>query len=152
MKLTDYLLLRTPEVRMEGRKGKLPEPGKVPPLRVAVSFAGIIVGIVASFYITGLKPLSPPADAVPSAQVNATDQAKLPASGPPSNPQIATDPSRPFWKVFVISLVICALTYPGLYFTLHLYSNQAVFLVLLVSFQYGYFWQSAVEGGRVLLK
>ena len=149
MKLSDYFLLRTPEARMGPGRGKAAEPGKVPPLRVALSFAGIVAGIVASFYVTGLK-LNASTPTAPSAQI-ATPGVNASATPPQANPQIETD-TRPFWKIFVIALVICFLTYPGLYFTLHLYANQALFLVFLISFQYGYFWQSAVEGGRALLK
>lgn len=148
-KLLDYFLLRTPEARMGSGQGEVAVPGKVPPLRVTLSFAGIIVGIVASFYVTGLN-LQSAAQPTPSAQVATHDANAMPTPSH-ANPQIQAD-SRPFWKIFVIALVICFLTYPGLYFTLHLYANQAVFLVFIISFQYGYFWQSAVEGGRALLK
>ena len=150
MKITDYFLLRTPEARM-GRGSRLSlapsTSGKIPPLRVSLSLLGIILGIVASFYVTGINQ-SKPSRLDSSTKIVPTESA---ATASPSTPQVATGLRGSFLKTCLVSLVICLLTYPGLYFTLHLYANQAAFLIFFVSFQYGYFWQSAVQGGKALL-
>jgi hypothetical protein len=50
----------------------------------------------------------------------------------------------------LIALVICGLTYQGLYFSLRLYEGQPALLVWFAAFQYGYFWQSVVEGAHTI--
>jgi hypothetical protein len=152
MSVTDYLLMRTPSSRLKGPK-KQAEVGKVSGSRVAISFAGIILGIIASFYVTGLRPTiepSSPPTALHQTERTVTQTGASPATPQPepaSQPTITTDFSwRRFLIVCLISLVICGITYQGLYFSLRLYQQEPTFLILFVSFQYGYFWQSVVKG------
>lgn len=143
--ITDYLLLRTPSGRM-GPDGKVSRP------RIAISFLGIILGIVASFYVTGLRPAAESAKpaASQSQAVSNANQPGTPASAP--EPTITEDFSLArLLKVGVISLVICCLSYQGLYFALRLYQNEPAFLIFFVAFQYGYFWQSVVKGAATAI-
>ena len=152
-KVFDYLLIRTPEPRMAGPRG---QPGEVSPSRLGFSFLGLFLGIVASFYVTGLEPSTPGENRA------ATEYAAVEAAGPtpgvsatgktPPQPRVVSDFSWQRMKtVGLISLVICGLTFQGLYFSLRLYQNEPPWLILFISFQYGYFWQSLVEGARILL-
>jgi hypothetical protein len=58
---------------------------------------------------------------------------------------------RRLLTVGLIALVICGITYQGLYFSLRLYQNEPAFLIIFVSFQYGFFWQSVVKGAAAVL-
>jgi len=154
MSLIDYLLIRTPDVeRMGKQKSTGGTPGTISGPRIAFSFVGILLGIVASFYVSGLqlaKAPHPPSDASQSSQVvNQSanpSPSVVPASQTSPAPALATDFSlQRFMKVGLISAVICLLTYQGLYFSLRVYKNEPAWLILVVSFQYGYFWQSVVN-------
>jgi hypothetical protein len=153
MAITDYLLLKPGKARMSGDEGD-----KVPTGRILISIAGLIIGIVASFFITlaGAAtdvqkggPASPPA----VTQANTVSQVgqTTPNAGAGSEPQLKPFTWSRFGTVCLISLVICGLTYQGLYFSLRLYAKQPGFLILFVAFQYGYFWQSALKGASVLI-
>lgn len=148
MSITDYLLMRTPPARMAA--GNEAAPGKVSKSRIALSFLGIILGIVASFYVTGLRPATTPG-ASPAGQ----SQQERTTSGMPQDaqqPSLANDFSlRRLLTVGLISLVICGLTYQGLYLSLRLYQHEPAFLIIFVSFQYGYFWQSVVKGAAAVV-
>ena len=150
-KVTDYLLLRAPSgARMAAKKKKGAAPGKISGARIAFSFIGIILGIILSFFITGLaagstgKPATqPPAD-VTSRPASPTASPETPK--PSIEPKVSDDLSwRRFLKVGLISLVICGLSYQGLYNSLRLYQNEPAWLILIIAFQYGYFWQSIVK-------
>jgi hypothetical protein len=148
MSVTDYLLMRTPSARMEA--GNEAEPGKVSKSRIALSFLGIILGIVASFYVTGLRPATTPGTS-PTGQ----SQQERTAAGTPQDaqqPSITNDFSvRRLLTVGLISLVICGLTYQQLYLSLRLYKHEPAFLIIFVSFQYGYLWQSVVKGAATAI-
>lgn len=151
-KVTDYLLLRTPSgARLGAKKKKRSEPGKISGARIAFSFIGIILGIVLSFFITGLSTGSPDKPATQPPAADATNRLASPTASPetakPSiEPKLSDDLSwRGFLKVGLISLVICCLSYQGLYNSLRVYENEPAWLILFISFQYGYFWQSVVK-------
>jgi len=148
MSVTDYLLLRTPPTqpaRMGGKK-RAPE-GAVSGARIAISFLGIILGIVASFYVTGLRAAGKPSTPAVSQAQGASTPNHPGTSASSPEPSITGDfsPGR-LLKVGLISLVICGISYQGLYFALRLYQNEPAFLIVFVAFQYGYFWQSVVKG------
>lgn len=147
MKFADYLLLRTPPSRMADSGTGAP-PGQVPVRRVVLSIVGLLVGVVLSFVVTGIRP----ATGTPPTPVPTTtgDAASTPATD--SREPVVIDLSwNRFVRVFLISLVICGLTYQQLYFSLKLYQGEPTFLILFVSFQYGYFWQSIVQGASSLV-
>ncbi len=157
MSVTDYLLMRTPVTRMAGRLGgELPPvpPGKISAPRIVLSLLGVILGIVASFYVTGLRPGD-------SSEAEAGGQPPaVSTSSPPASPTITPRAPEPrvaedlslgrLLRVGLIALVACLLTYQGLYFSLKLYQNEPALLILFISFQYGYFWQSLVKGAQAL--
>lgn len=160
MSITDYLLMRTPVTRMTGPSsrlgGELPPvpPGKISAPRIVLSLFGVILGIVASFYVTGLRPED-------SSQAEVGGQRlAVSTSGPAASPTITPRVSEPrvaedlslgrLLRVGLIALVACLLTYQGLYFSLKLYQNEPALLILFISFQYGYFWQSLVKGAQAL--
>lgn len=150
MKFVDYLSLRTPPSRMGAEEEPLP-PGKVPTSRVILSLVGMLLGIIASFFVIGLVQEK-------ASNVDATQQTSAAQAGQSSAP-VPSDVGKHltpftwqrFWIISLISLVVCGLSYQGLYFSLRLYEGQPAFLILFVAFQYGYFWQSAVNGANVLL-
>jgi hypothetical protein len=152
--LIDYLLIRTPDVeRMGKQKSKRATPGTISGSRITFSFIGILAGIIASFYVTGLqlaKTSHPPSDVSQASQtVNRSanpSPSMVPTPQTSPAPALAPDLSmQRFLKVGLISVVICLLTYQGLYFSLRVYQNEPAWLILVVSFQYGYFWQSVVN-------
>ncbi len=160
MKIQEYLVMRTPPVRMgyEATPEKAADPGKVPTSRILLSILGLIAGIVASFYITGLEP--PPKQqqlSAGTAQHESGGKQQAQAASQPPAPTVKKDikvkpfSRKEFWTIGLISLAICGLTYQGLYFSLRLYQKEPSFLILFVAFQYGYFWQSAVKGASVVL-
>src|SRR4051812_31660030 len=152
MDLASYLLIRTPTQPPRLSKGKTDaQPGKVSPHRIALSLVGIILGIVASFFVTGIRPASSPSDPSSNRSTATSSSEEISHSvgsstERPAQPVIQGDWSmKRFLQVGLISLVVCGLTYQGLYFSLRLYQHEPAWLLLFVSFQYGYFWQSAVH-------
>jgi hypothetical protein len=144
MTIADYFLMRTPPLRLAATKGA--PPGQLSTVRIVISIVGLLFGIFLSFIVTGL-------DAHPKAPAQ---QSQVTASATSSQdtprPQLTLDLSwQRLLSVGLITLVICCLTYQGLYFSLRLYENEPAFLLFFIAFQYGYFWQSAVEGARVVL-
>jgi ABC-type antimicrobial peptide transport system permease subunit len=159
-KVTDYLLMRTPTPRLGGQKPRA-AAGQISGSRIAISLLGIILGIIASFYVTGLHPAAETGNssAGQSQQGSTTTQpgtstpAPQPTVTPATTPQpaVSTDFSwNRLWKIGLISLVICGITYQGLYSSLRLYQNEPALLILFVAFQYGYFWQSVVKGAAAI--
>ena len=53
MRLVDYLVFRTPHAHLGVQNA--PQPGTIPGSRVALSLLGLIIGIVASFFVTGIR-------------------------------------------------------------------------------------------------
>lgn len=154
--VADYLLMRTPDTgRMgagdEGKPRRMAGPGKVSGSRIAFSLLGVVLGIVASFYVTGLQP-PVKSDGTPAVQ---SQQGSTPTTGisqPTPEPRLTGDFSlRRLLTVGLISLVICGISYQGLYFSLRLYQHEPAWLIVFVSFQYGYFWQSVIKGGAAVL-
>jgi hypothetical protein len=148
VRFSDYLLMRTPSARLAAPKAAT--PGQISAPRIAVSIFGLIAGIFLSFIVTGLDatPKEKPSASSPAADGKAVAQA--PQEKP--HPRLTVDLSwQRLFGVGIVTLVICGLTYQGLYFSLRLYQNEPGILIFFVSFQYGYFWQSAVEGARIVL-
>ena len=169
MKILDYLLMRTPKAEAtparlgESENAGLPplfqrpptDAGKMPGDRIVLSILGLFLGILASFYITGLAEIrmqQPKGGEVAVHHAQGTGESSLSAEASDIEPRLA----GPFaWKRLlshsVITLVVCMLTYQSLYFSLALYKQAPTFLILFVSFQYGFFWQSVIKGGAALL-
>jgi len=149
MSFMDYLLLRTPTDRMDETKMVTrATPGKVSAGRIVLSFAGILLGIIGSFYVIGFQLTNSPKPPATTSQATSQSPSPSPATAQtaPAEPTLASDLSlRRFAKIALISIVICLLTYQGLYFSLRLYENEPAWLILIISFQYGYFWQSVVS-------
>lgn len=150
MNLASYLLIRTPTQPPRLSKGKKDaQPGKVSLRRITLSLVGIVLGIVASFFVTGIRPASPPSASNRSTATSSSEEISRSVGSSteqPAQPVIQEDWSmKRFLQVGLISLVVCGLTYQGLYFSLRLYEHEPAWLLLFVSFQYGYFWQSAVH-------
>jgi hypothetical protein len=135
-----------------GDEARGAEPGKVPNSRILISLLGLILGVVASFFFTGLGARTDIQKGVaqkipPAGQVSQASQpSPNPSSAPDTETQIKPFTWQRFWTVCLISLVICGISYQGLYFALRLYQGEHWVLILCVAFQYGYFWQSVVKG------
>lgn len=140
--------MRTPALRLGVNDQVVAPAGKISPIRITLSIIGLLLGITASFVVTGIRPStvnSPGVQATAPSAGDSTASANTP-------PKIDIDLSWPrIRSLGLIALVICGLTYQGLYFSLRLYDQQPGFLILFVSFQYGYFWQSIVDGARTIL-
>jgi hypothetical protein len=169
MNAIDYLIMRTPrrqaaERAEEERLGEsessrgLPAAadGQISGWRIMLSLIGVVLGILASFFVTDLVPPS----AVHSKSTGAEPAAQQQLSAGSEAPARTESYKGPRLQEFswnrlltrcIISLVICGLTYQTLYFSLKLYDSSPVFLILFVSFQYGYFWQSVIKGGAAAL-
>ena len=140
--------MRTPPPRLGG-KGEA--PGTVPTGRIILSILGLLLGIAASFIVTGIKPAPHPTPVSQTANSGDASAKAIAATEPSVSPQIEFDFSwRRVWTIGLIALVICGLTYQGLYFSLRLYEGQPALLVGFAAFQYGYFWQSVVEGAHTI--
>lgn len=152
MRFIDYLIMRTPTAGRLGA-GHAAQPGRTSPSRIIVSIVGLFLGIVASFVVTGITPTVDHSSVSVTTHV-AGDNAKGASTRSDASqaPKVQIDLS---WQrmrtVGLIGIVICCLTYQGLYFSLRLYEQQPGFLIFFVSFQYGYFWQSVVDGARTVL-
>jgi hypothetical protein len=136
------LLIRTPHARLGG-KSPAP-PGQISGRRIAVSLLGLFLGIFASFYISGVRPAEKvaPSEGVAATAGEASDRPVTVVE-----PEITGEISWARFRVVgFITLVIVGLTYQGLFLALRLYQNEPTLLVLFISFQYGYFWESVVEG------
>lgn len=169
MKVLDYLLMRTPNAEAApARLGKSQKPrqsvinqrppakpGKVPGDRVVLSIVGLFFGILVSFYVTGLAEMHiQQANGKESAIGHTQDTSMSSLSAEASGVELQIE--GPFaWKRLLsqvaIAFVVCMLTYQQLYFSLALYKRAPTFLILFVSFQYGFFWQAVIKGGATLL-
>jgi ABC-type antimicrobial peptide transport system permease subunit len=131
-------------------------PGEVSGKRIVISLVGIVLGISVSFFVTGLRPAPKPSPSTihetkqgQAGEQNGGAQGSM-SAGDVTQPRVDFDFSwRRFGVIGLISLVICGISYQGLYYSLRLYQNEPALLILFVSFQYGYFWQSAIKGGAV---
>ncbi|MFZ5497034.1 MAG: hypothetical protein ACOZE5_17080 [Verrucomicrobiota bacterium] len=152
MKITqirDWFLL-VPPAPTTAAAGRLSDTGTAgsddvgpqPRLRQAISFVAVFLGVLVSFYVTGLpaKQNSRTEVAEPVAQVNPAG-----ASNPAPSPAIKEPGMSPV-KVALVSLVITLLSYPAFYFNLKLYSRTPLFIVFCVAFQNGYFWHALIHG------
>jgi hypothetical protein len=144
MKILDYLLMKNPDTNM------IKETGPIPTRRIVLSLAGLIFGIFFSFLITGItgsaatnKSSAPEVSKIQTATKQNTDNS--------DKIKISFPDAKELLSLGLITFVICMITYQGLYSSLKLYENEPAFLVIFVSFQYGFFWQSLVKGGAALL-
>jgi hypothetical protein len=154
-RIGSYLLMRTPAARMGDEKVKAAQADTIPTSRIVVSIIGLLIGIVASFFITGLEAYTTAKQISSNTQVVSKSTAPVgeaTGSSAPSGPQINPFTWKRFWTACLISLVVCGLSYQALYFSLRLYQQEPGLLILFVSFQYGYFWQSALKGASAVLK
>lgn len=156
-RFSDYLLMRTPEATLgPGSHKKLGKPGEISWKRIALAFLGLLLGIFFSFYVTGLEPSSRAAPAVNAASQQ-TARADSPGAAPAATPtpaprpRLVNIPRKDLPTILGITAVVCMLTFQGLYRKLGLYQNEPALLVFFVAFEYGYFWQSIIRGGAVLL-
>jgi len=143
MKIVDYLLMKSP--------GSTPDsPGQISSRRIILSIAGLILGIFFSFLITGINGIETPTTQNPIPQTS-ENQIAAQTTTVKSDIKISFPDSKKLVILVIITLVIFMLTYSALYSNLKLYTNEPAFLVLFVSFQYGFFWQSVVKGGAALI-
>lgn len=147
MNAVSYFALRRPPQRMgEAGEKSLSQPGQISGLRISLALIGLLIGIVASFYVSGLNRSN---SALPAAQ-QPSSVAGAPAVAdsllsPQSPPGVSPITWAEFPKILILSLVICALTFPALYLGLRPYEHERAFLVLFLGFQYGFFWQSTIH-------
>ena len=125
--ISDYLLLKTPIQRMSDDKDtSLAPPGETSARRLFLAWFGLVLGVLASFLVT---------DLVGQAEVGGDPSVRLEllAAG-----QLLT--------TTIVTLVVCMLSFPGLYQSLRLYRHEPALLLIFVAFQYGFFWQAALQG------
>jgi hypothetical protein len=149
-KFVDYLLMKPPkEFRFQDSSGgqiNAPEStDQVPTRRIIYSVIGLILGIFLSFVLTGLQkiPSSTPNNTTTTAAEVSNSSSDTIKFRPMSLQEVAV--------TLLLSLVICLLTYQGLYSSLRLHKNEPAWLIVVISFQYGFFWQSFVKGGALLV-
>ena len=104
-------------------------PSKISGARIAFSLIGLLLGIFLSFVIVGINS----------------------STGTTVAPGFKTVHWEDLWKFGLITLVICGLTYQGLYLSLKLYVNEPAFLTIFIAFQYGFFWQAVIHGSASLI-
>jgi ABC-type antimicrobial peptide transport system permease subunit len=144
MKFVDYLLMRSPG------PNEIDSPGRISTRRIILSLAGLILGIFFSFLITGITG-TPTTTQTSHSETSTSQSAVQPTTGKSDNVRISFPNAKELLSLGLITFVICMITYQGLYSSLKLYENEPAFLVVFVSFQYGFFWQSLVRGGAALL-
>jgi hypothetical protein len=144
MKILDYLLMKNPETIM------IKETGPIPTRRIVLSLAGLIFGIFFSFLITGITG-SAVTNKNPGSEVSKSQATIKQNTDNSEKAKISFPEAKELLSLGLITFVICMITYQGLYSSLKLYENEPAFLVVFVSFQYGFFWQSLVKGGAALL-
>jgi hypothetical protein len=145
----NYFLLKPSEKQIAKANARRMDATKPGNARIVLSLLGLALGIFLSFIVTGIHT-APPAPAKTPPQETVAGQ-KTPATVTPSKPQVQWPALADFWKIGLITFVICMLSYQGLYFSLKLFVNEPPWLILFVAFQYGFFWQSVVKGGAAML-
>ena len=144
MKIVDYLLMKSPDSWL------ISETGQVTTRRITLSMAGLILGIFFSFLITGINEIKTPTtqNLTPETLKN---QIASQSTSAKSEIKISFPDAKKLLSFGLITIVIFMLTYPALYSSLKLSGNEPAFLVVFVSFQYGFFWQSVVKEGAALI-
>lgn len=148
MKFADYLLMSSPD-SMSGESKNVDPTSQISLRRIILSLAGLLLGIFFSFLITGIEKTTVPGNNQGTASGTMTEQFQT-STSPHLKPQLVLPGLKDLFPLIIISLVICGLSYQGLYASLKLYNNEPAFLVLFVAFQYGFFWESVVRGVSVL--
>jgi hypothetical protein len=113
--------------------------------------AGLILGIFFSFLITGISGIKASPTQKPGSEISKSQEMTQPGIDTSPKVKISFPETKELLSIGLITFVICMITYQGLYSSLKLYQNEPAFLVLFISFQYGFFWQSLVKGGAALL-
>lgn len=151
MKTTDYLLMKGgAEVSAANDPA-----GQISTRRIVLSFVGLLAGIFLSFLISGIEKIPAQANTQGESITAPVENSRVVDTqrkeGEPSEVTISWPGLKEAVSLFIITLVICMLSYQSLYASLKLYSNEPTFLVLFVAFQYGFFWQSVVKGVGTIL-
>jgi hypothetical protein len=144
MKVLDYLLMKNPDTNM------IKESGQIPTRRIVLSLVGLILGIFFSFLITGINGIKSSPVQKSGSSISKSELIQS-ANETSSKVKISFPETKELVSIGLITFVICMITYQGLYSSLKLYENEPAFLVIFISFQYGFFWQSLVKGGAALL-
>ena len=126
------------------------EAGQVPTRRIVLSLVGLILGIFFSFLITGINGIKTSPEQKAGSGINKREVIQ-PGNETSSKIKISFPETKELVSIGLITFVICMITYQGLYSSLKLYENEPAFLVIFISFQYGFFWQSLVKGGAALI-
>ena len=145
MKILDYLLMKSPDSEIIREK----EP--IPTRRILLSLAGLIFGIFFSFLIAGIGGIKASPTQKAGSEISKTQEVMQTGIETSAKVKISFPEAKELLTIGLITFVICMITYQGLYSSLKLYQNEPAFLVLFISFQYGFFWQSLVKGGAALL-
>jgi len=145
MKLLNYLLMKSPDSDI------IRKTGPIPTRRILLSLAGLISGIFFSFLIAGIGGIKASPTQKAGSEISKTQEVIQPLIDTSSKVRITFPEAKELLSIGLITFVICMITYQGLYSSLKLYQNEPAFLVLFISFQYGFFWQSLVKGGAALL-
>lgn len=127
------------------------ESGQISTRRILLSLAGLIFGIFFSFLITGISEIKVSHTQKAGSEINKSQDVTPPVVSVSPKVKISFPDAKELLSIGLITFVICMITYQGLYSSLKLYQNEPAFLVLFISFQYGFFWQSLVKGGAALL-
>jgi len=144
MKILDYLLMKNPDPMM------IKEAGQIPTRRIVLSLVGLILGIFFSFLITGINGIKTSPAQKAGSEISKSEVIR-PGNETSSKVKISFPETKELVSIGLITFVICMITYQGLYSSLKLYENEPAFLVIFISFQYGFFWQSLVKGGAALI-
>jgi len=159
MKIADYLLMRSSVSEIDSEKSG-DSSVQISGRRIVLSFIGLILGIFFSFLITGIEKTTAQengqettkritteqSQASPEKTQSDTGQPQTKIEKSQSEPSLHLPGLNELFPLIVITLVICMLSYQGLYSSLKLYDNEPAFLLLFVAFQYGFFWESVVKG------
>ncbi len=144
MKILDYLLMKSPDSEI------IRETEPIPARRILLSLAGLIFGIFFSFLIAGIGGIKASPSQKAGSEISKNQEVTQPGIETSSKVKITFPETKELLGIGLITFVICMITYQGLYSSLKLYQNEPAFLVLFISFQYGFFWQSLVKGGAAL--
>lgn len=140
--VVDYLLMKLPTEHdpLRLQKSEASATREVSTSRITISFIGILLGIFVSFVVTGLEKVS--SDSETAQQISTETHPDIKVKFPPM---------EDLASIGLVSLVICILSYQGLYAGLKMYRNEPWLLVFCFSFQYGFFWHSVIKGGSIII-
>lgn len=139
----NWLFLNPPQpktgpARLDGPPDEITELGPNPGWRKFISFLAMFLGVLVSFFVTGLPSKNPAPDTSPP-------PAQTAPAVQPGQVQVK-DPGLSPMKLALIAVVITILSYPAFFFNLKLYSKTSLLIVFCVAFQNGYFWHALIYG------